>query len=422
MKDKVVVTGTGLVSALGLSASETWDALLSLNSGIRQIEGAHKDGFPCGAAARVHGLDAHNLNIHPRDSRIMGPHSFMLMKASRDAFRSAGLGGGAVASEEIGYFAGMGMVDYAIDDLMPAILESLNERGKLDYDKFFSAAYQQIHPLWPLSMLNNISFCQTAIDLGIKGENTTFCPHADSGMDSIIEAYYTALEKRAKVVLAGGVSEVISPSSMARASWFNLLNTTDSGCRPFGKDRRGTILGEGAGILSIELASTAAARNVSPLAVIRGFGASFEVDDKESVTTPYAISLSMEMALDRANLRPSDIGLIIAHGDGTFGGDRNEIDAIHGTFGDSVSKVNVFASKGALGNLLAGASAVDVILGIYMLNNGIIPATYGASPCDERVRFDLVTGEPLKKAPGKIMINSSSYEGQCASLIIEAVA
>ena len=260
-------------------------------------------------------------------------------------------------------------------------------------------------------------------DLGIKGENTVFSPHADSGVHSIIEACNIVIEKKAEAALAGGVSEKVSPLSMARALWSGILNTSgnEAECRPFGKGRSGTVLGEGCGIISIELQSTAGKRNVPPLAAVTGYGTFFEAGKESNCPSSKAISLSMEKAIDRANLRPSDIDLIIAHADGTYIGDREEIKAIHRTFGRYIDKINVFSSKGALGHLLAGAPAVDVVLGIYILKNGIIPATYNSLPIDDDIEFNLVSREPLKTNPKRILVNSRSHEGQCASLIIEAV-
>ncbi|UCD36107.1 MAG: hypothetical protein JSU90_04560 [Nitrospiraceae bacterium] len=425
MDNRVVITGTGLVSSLGLTPRDTWDALLAGKSGIRPIEGFDARGFECPRAAQVPGLGPSELNIHPRDSRIMDRHSYMLLKCSRDAVREARLDSGAVAADDIGFFAGMGMVDYNIEDLLPAVTPSLDKGGALDYDRFFSGAYREIHPLWPLSMLNNIGFCQAAIDLGIRGENTTFSPHADSGVHAVIEAYHTLLEGKAEAVLAGGVSEKVSPLSMARALWSGLLNTSDRGhdapCRPFGRDRSGTILGEGCGILSLELQSSAGKRNVSPLAAVTGYGASCELSADAHCPTPQAMSLSMEQAIAGAALEPSDIDLIIAHGDGTLKGDGHEIEAIHRTFSPVIDRMVVFSSKGALGHLLAGAPAVDAVLAVCMMTQGIVPSASLLPPHDESIKFTMAGDTPRSLRPRRILINSRSSEGQCASLIIESV-
>jgi 3-oxoacyl-(acyl-carrier-protein) synthase len=421
MNEKVVITGAGLVSSLGDTASETWDALLSGKCGIRHIKGFNATGFECNTAAQVQGLGPDELDVHPRDSRIMDTHSYMLLKATRDAFKNAGLDANSVSGEDIGYFAAMGMVDYDINNLLPAVIKSRDSKNSFNYDTFYSQGYNNIHPLWLLSMLNNISFCQVAIDLGIKGENTVFSPHADSCIHAIAEACNSVADKKAKVVLAGGVSEKVSPPSIARASFFDILNNKDSSCRPFSKNRKGTVLGEGCGMITVELLSSAEERQVHPLAAIAGYGASFEKSGEGNCPSPEAFCWSMEQALSRAEIKPSDIDLIITHGDGTPKGDRGEIKAIHHTFAESIDQVAAYSSKGNLGHLLSGAPGVDLVLGIYMMRNGIIPATCTALPLEEHIKFNVVVENPLKTSPKRIMINAQSYEGQCASLIIEAV-
>ena len=129
----------------------------------------------------------------------------------------------------------------------------------------------------------------------------------------------------------------------------------------------------------------------------------------------------MILALHDAELSPSDIDVLLAHGDGTPAGDGNEISAIHEVFGSCLNKLRVYASKGALGHLLAGAPAVDMILGSCMLSHRTIPAAILCGPLDERVEFQLVRQAPQPTAVRRVMVNCRSFEGHCASLIIESV-
>ena len=412
-----------MVSALGLSGQETWDALLSGKKGISAITGFDPRGFNCRVAAQVKGLNPSELNIHPRDDRIMNTHSYLLLKSCREAYIQASVKKSKIPGEDVGFFVGMGMVDYEIDDLLPAVLKSKSSSGKIDYDAFYSRGYQEIFPLWPLSMLNNISFCQVSIDLGIKGENAVFSPHADSCLQAINEARQTLIEHKAKLVLAGGVSEKISPSSLSRASYFGLLNTSDTNgkatCLPFGEGRNGTVLGEGCGIITLELRSSAEARHALPLAAVTGYGSAFERERGHNAPTVRAISLAMEKALASAEIHASEIDLLVAHGDGTIIGDRNEAEAIHRVFTECLDEVVVYSSKGALGHTLAGAPAMDTILGMYILKKGIIPAVDDSLPEDKNFRFRLARGKPTEKTVQRIMVNARSFEGQCASLILE---
>lgn len=423
MVDRVVITGAGMISSLGQSLSEVWSALLENKVGIGELTGFEAAGFPCRFGAQVKGLTPEALGLQQREARIMGLHALMLMKCSRDAYEQAGLDRAEVRRAEIGFFAGMGMVDYRIEDLLAGVVGSLGPGCELDYDDFFVQGYQAVYPLWPLSMLNNIGFCQVATTLDIRGENGVFSPHGDSGIQAVAEGMSALVEGRSQVVVAAGVSEKISPVSLARAHLAGIVNTSGensgSACQPFGTVRNGTILGEGCGAVCLELESAAKTRGVPGLAAVTGCGFAYGRDGEAAAPSAKALGQSMEKALGRANLGPGDIDVIVAHGEGTERGDRNELEAIHSVFSGHVGRVAVFASKGALGHLLAGAPVVDMILGLSTLRTGLIPPTQCLRP-DPAVRFNLVTTEPLTRGARRIMINCQSYEGQAASLVIES--
>lgn len=420
-----MITGAGIICSLGSHVPEVWDALISGKTGIGPIDEFDPSGFSCLLAAQVRPLDLSDLKIHPRDARIMDTPSYLLLKAALDAFRGARLEGTQISREEIGFFAGMGMIDYDIEDLLPAVLKSLDATGGLNYSAFYSGGYTEVHPLWPLSMLNNIGFCQVGTSLDLQGENIVFSPHADSGMMSIAEGAKSVLDGRAQVVLCGGVSEKVSPSSLARARLCGILSTTGvkdgPPCKPFDAERRGTVLGEGAGVIALELESAARRRGVEPLAAVTGHGCSCECQGGCAGPTVKAMTLAMKSALDRAGLGPSEIDVVMGHGDGTLAGDRSEIDAIQQVFSDCIESLHVFSSKGALGHLLAGAPLIDAILSISMMNQGLIPAMLHTSAPDPSIRFHLVRGKPVKKDLKRVLINCQSYEGQAASIVLEAV-
>lgn len=425
MDDPIVVTGTGLVCSLGQSPSGVFDALLAGKSGIGPIKSFDARGFGCRAAAQANPVSPAPVGIQPKLARMMDKHLPMLLLATSDAHTAAGVPASAIPPAEIGFFAGMGMVDYEIDDLILAVLKSSAPTGGLDLDRFYTDGYQEIYPLWPLAMLNNVAFCQVAINLDIRGENAVFSPHGDSGVQAVAEGAKTLLEGKSRLVLAGGVSEKVSPSSLARAHHFGILNVSStpgraSLCRPFSQERAGTIPGEGCGAVVMERASSAQARQAPPLAVVSGFGLACELEADSPTPTAAAIAGAMQAALDRASVKPSEVGTVIAHGDGTLAGDRNEMAAIRRVFSDAAADLPVFSSKGALGHMLAGAPAVDLVLAIEMLKRGEIPPTSGAFPLDSEAHFRMTTDRPLPLGQRRILINSSSCEGQCGSLLVEA--
>jgi 3-oxoacyl-[acyl-carrier-protein] synthase II len=426
MRDKVVITGSGLLCALGHTLAEVWSALLAGVSGIRPIEGFPVAGLACRVAAQVRGLSHIDLGVAPRLAGMLMPHTALLLQASRDALEQSRAGAPAVAEESIGFFAGMGMVDYAVEDLLPAVVKSMDADGCLNYDWFYTRGYQEIYPLWPLAMLNNIAFCQVATTLDLRGENAVFSPHADAGAQAVVEGVTAILEERAQLALAGGVGEQVSPLSLVRARCAGLLPTaaeTDPvGCRPFGLESGGTVLGEGCAMLALERHASAQARGARCRASVAGWGFACEVAPACPGPTANAIAWAMQGALEKAGKSPADIDVLLAHGDGTPHADRQEIRAIVRTFGDHPDKLRVFASKGALGHLLAAAPAADVVLGMQMIESQMVPATFGALPPGPAVRFNLVTGQPVAARVQTVMVNACSHAGSCASLVIEALA
>lgn len=421
MKDEVVVTGSALVCSLGLNTEEVWNALLAGKSGIRPISGFDAENFGCRTAAQVQGLNPAKLGISPRASRIMDLHSYLLMKCARDARLESKLDKTPVAGEDIGFFVGMGTADYNIGHLLPSVLKARDAEGKLSHDRFFREGYREIYPLWPLSMLNNIAFCQVAIDLGIRGENAVFSHDADAGVQAIAEGVQAIREQKAEVVFVGGVSEKICPESLVRARLSKILNTSDDMmCRPFSKNRKGTVLGEGCGVLVLEKRSHAADRGAPFMAAISGYGFACGTDGHDLGPETRAIARAMNNAMLRAGIGPLDIDLVIAHGDGSLAGDRNEMEAIHRVFWQNRSQVKVFSSKGALGNSLAASAVSDAVLALSMFRNRIVPPTIFSDPEESEIRFEIVKQVLPYASLKRILINGRSHEGQCASLVIES--
>lgn len=414
MNARVVITGTGLVSALGTNLSETWNALLAGQCGIGPIEGFDVSGFACRTAARALHLGESVAGIQPRLAEVMGGHLALLVQAAREAFLHAEVDR-AAPPEERGFFAGMGMVDYHVSDLLPGVRASLEGPGRFEPGPFYGGGYREIYPLWPLGMLNNVSFCGTCIELDIRGENAVFSPHADSGAWALAEAVYAVAEGRVRVALAGGVSEQVSPLSLARGLLAGTL-------RMDAESKTGSVLGEGAGMIVVETLDGARERGAKPLAVVSGFGAAFGVEEGDWGKAPSSDALyqAMESALQVAGAAPEDVDLILAHRDGTERADLNETTAIGRLFGQRGGAVPVYASKGALGHLHAASPAVDIVLAVETMHKGIVPGTITAGPPEEGASWRLIQGTPARIRPRRVLINACSYEGQCASLLIEA--
>jgi len=423
MNDPIVISGRSLTTALGSGVDETWESLLAGRCGIGPITGFDASGFPCQSAAQVTGVDEASLDLPRRESRIMDLHSFILMKSASEAMAESGLREIEGSAADTGFFAAIGLVDYKPEDLIGALTAARDDRGGVDYDRFYETGYREIFPLWPLSMLNNIALCQVAVRLGLRGENTVYPPHADSALQALAEAAATVAEGRNGAVLAGAVGEKVSETSLARGLLHGMINShhQDRLCRPFSADGAGGVLGEGGGVVLLESRSRAASRGIQSQVAIRGYGASFGLGEPDKVgagPSSDAIARAMSDAIGRAGRRPEQVDLVIAHGDGTRGGDQREIEAIRRLFPEQGCSTRLYSSKGSLGNLLAGAPLVDLILAERMISSGMIPPTLGSGEVPAPAATMLVR-EPLEAMPRVILINAFSYEGQASSLLVE---
>ncbi len=422
--DPVVISGRAVVTPLGLDVDQTWDALLEGRSGIEPITAFDAEGFPCRLAAAVKGIDPEQLQLPRRESRIMDLHSMILMKCAQDAMQDSALESAAQGGEQIGFFAGIGMVDYRVEDLLGAISKSLDNGREIDYDHFYQQAYQEIFPLWPLSMLNNIALCQVAVKLGLKGENSVFSPHGEATLQAIWESVCALEEGRNRQILAGGVGEKLSETSLARALLHGLVSDRNLPCQPFSKDSPGAILGEGGGVVVLESRSSAEARGISPSVAISGYGCGFSQAPADDGVGPTAEAFAdaMKGALELGGRKPGEVDLIISHGEGSRGVDSREVEAIRQLMGEAQSETRLYSSKGNFGHMLAGAPLVDLVLAERMMSSGLIPPTLTAGNAAESIAADiLVTGAPLENAPKVVLINTCSYEGHTGSLLLESL-
>jgi 3-oxoacyl-[acyl-carrier-protein] synthase II len=409
LADEIVITGTGAVCSLGNSVREITLGLLSGKSGISEITDFDAGGFGC-RAARVKDPPAIKTDIHPHLAKTMGKHLSLLLISTRQALIEAGIGSGNFDPEDMGFFAGMGTVDYRLDDLLPAVAKSLGPDGELDYGRFFSAGYQEIYPLWPLGMLNNVAFCQAAIHFGLRGENAVFAPHGDAGVKAVAEAVKVLDEGKARVAIAGGVSEEISLQSLARAGLKGLIRSAKSlSVDPAAQGAATEVfLGECGAMLVLEPISGATARKANMLARVAGFGFSCHRDGKSGSASTRAICSAMEGSLSQAGIGPGQVDAVMLGGCG-----RNEIEAVGRTFGTGAKAPITVSTVGSLGETFAAGPILNTAIGLEIaswdkLPRGICPSG-GCSPVD-------------RSKPARFMVNGISYEGMCSSMIIEKTA
>jgi 3-oxoacyl-[acyl-carrier-protein] synthase II len=379
----IAITAIGTVLPVGVDLDDLLETLTSNSDMPNPIP--LEDFFQISTHSLCE-IGPSDLKIHPKEARIMDKHSLMLLKASEEAYGQSGLS--SYDAEDRGLFAALGMVDYRIEDLLPAVKKSING-GILDYRTFFKKGYQEIYPLWPLSMLNNIALCQVAIRLSIRGENAVFSPHSDASLWAVHEAAMALARGHCRGALSGGVSEVVSLNSLIR---YVLSNTNHS--RLMGQAIYEAVpykMAEGSAILAIERLCDANQRGAIPIAMIAGFGSAFGFDDTHAGPTMEAIKQSMQVALKAAGIGPSEVDVLFSHHDQRIPEGVNEKAAIDSLFAKAMT---VCCTKPKVGDMLSGAGAFDIALAVAMLQS---------------------------KKLGYALINAFSVEGNVASMVLRGV-
>jgi len=395
MGDRLAVTGAAVVTSLGLTLDATWSSLVAGSSGIRLISRFDASGFRCRRAAEVSSLDPESLEVGRREASIMGQEALRLLKAARDAMSGAGLGGHEIEAERLGFFTAMDTVDPEVEDLLPAVAASVGADG-VDYDRFFGGGYREIHPLWPLSTLNNVGFCLVCSYLRVLGENAVFSPGGEAAVTALAEAATVIREGRADVILVGGAGGDVSPGSLARDHLLAGEGTWLEDHPP----------GEAGAVVVVETEARAKERRVARLAVITGWGQGRDSEPSRGLAR--AVTASMT----QAGLDPSEIDAIVVHGiepDLWW-----EAGAFPGLRGRGSEMIPVWASESALGRLSAAAAAVDMCLGVQMLETGVVPPTL-APGGEIGSTGDIGRPEDIQR----VMVGGCSRGGQCAAVILE---
>ncbi len=394
----IVITGSGAVCPLGNSTEEIRNCLFggqpyrNGRSDPSENDALYRD------ALQTWKIPELKTDIQPQLAKSMGKHLALLLLSAEEVFETAGLAATGLQPGELGFFAGMGMVDYHVDDLIPAVVKSVSTSGELDYEKFFSSAFQEIYPLWPLAMLNNVAFCQVAIHLGLRGENCVFTPHGDAGVQAVAEGVKILREGKAGAVLAGGVSEEVSPLSRARAQ----LNGF---CGP------SVFLGECGAALSLETLASAEQRGARCLAAITGFGFASERGAGDGPSA-HAVASGMRTAISEAGLEPADIDIVISGSVGVYETRACE-EAAKGLFGAAMPPC-LYPGL-VFGETFAAGPVLNAIIGVLIFESSTVPGIF------TRTVSGADRGKDTKPhaAPRRALIVATSYEGRSASFVIE---
>lgn len=407
MKQRVVVTGMGAVTPLGLSVSRSWEGITAGRSGIGPITLIDTSALPVQFGGQVPDFDPTRF-MDRKEAKRSARFAQLAMAAALQAWADGGLEGAALDRNRIGVFIGSGMG--GIDVLEEETIR-LREKGA-----------NRVSPLLIPTVIVNMAAGNVAIELGLKGPNLCHVSACASGAHSIGEAFRLLQRGDADVMLAGGTEATLSPLAIAGFTSAKALSRGHASgdptraSRPFDLERNGFVMGEGAGILILETLEHALARGARILAEIVGFGMS---DDGYHITMPppsgEGAQQAMRLALKDAGISPVDVSYINAHGTSTGANDRVETAACKAVFGDHVPPMS--STKSMTGHLLGAAGAVEAIFSIMSITEGILPPTINLETPDPECDLDYVPHQARHAAVEICMSNNMGFGGHNASLV-----
>ncbi|MEE9276200.1 MAG: beta-ketoacyl-ACP synthase II [bacterium] len=405
---RVVVTGVGLVTPLGIGTEANWSSLMEGRSGVRRVERFNPERLSSKISAEVKGFNPEDY-IERKELKKMDTFIMYVLGATQMAFEDAGLKEPeADLAHRFGAVVGVGLGG------LPAIenyRDILNEQGP-----------RRISPFFIPMLLANLAAGQVSVRWGLKGPNTCTVTACASGNHAIGDSMKFIQRGIADVMVAGGGESCITELAMGGFCSMRALSTRNDdperASRPFDANRDGFVMGEGCGILILERYEHAKARGAKVYAEVSGYGLT---SDAYHITSPDpsgdGAARCMEMSLEDAGVSIDEVDYINAHGTSTVQNDKLETAAIKRTFGEQAYKLAVSSTKSMTGHLLGAAGGVESVFTVLAIKNGKIPPTINYETSDPECDLDYVPNTPREANIRCAISNSFGFGGTNATLL-----
>ena len=430
-RERVAVTGMGVVAPTGVGVEAFAAALRAGRSGIGPITGFDPGGLECRIAAQVE-LDGAGLArwVHPpKAAKTMSRAALFAVAAAAMARLQAGLEPGGHDPDRLGVSLGIGGMGPTDIDLVRLQSEAVVDATRLagaaavDGPAITRACRARTNPLNVLRGLPNLAAAHVAIQNDARGPSVSIATACAAGTQAIGQGLRMIQSGEADLVLAGGTDAAVNPVSLLG---FDLLGTLsrrneepERASRPFERDRDGFVIGEGGAVVLLERESHARARGARPLAELAAFGATcdaWRITDERPDAAGAAGAI--RRCLEEAGARPRDVGYVNAHGTGTRMNDLNETRAIHEVFGRLAQDTPVSSIKSMIGHLLAAAGAVELVATIVALREGFLPPTVNLDRPDPECDLDYVPNVARAASIEAATSQSFGFGGQNACLLV----
>jgi 3-oxoacyl-[acyl-carrier-protein] synthase II len=435
MRRRIVITGVGAVTPLGLTSKQMWDGLLEGRCGLGTIRAFDASAFDCNIAGEVpeYNLRDYVPKSHRKATKLMSRDIELAVIASHEAVQNSGFVTKAHEGQHptlvptrtaINY--GAGLITCDLTEMAQSVKHCITN-GKFDIHKWGNVGMQTLTPLWLLKYLPNMLPCHVAIIHDIQGpSNTITCGDAASYL-AISEAAEVIQRDSADAALAGGGETKINPIGVVRQYLMNRTNCSSNdnpaeACRPFDAEAAGTIISEAAGTIVLEEMQAAKARGAKPLAEMVGWGSShsLNVDYVHLEPNGNAVQIAIEMALQQAGIGPDKIDLIIPCGSGIACDDAAEAAGIQNALGAAATTVPVWPIKSMLGHAGSAAGTLDIIAATLAIQNGKCGKAMNFQSAMPGCKLNILQ-QPLEKRFKYVLCCGYSFGGQSAAVLLKAI-
>jgi 3-oxoacyl-[acyl-carrier-protein] synthase II len=407
---RIVITGTGAVTPLGLDVPTTWSNLIAGKSGVSPITSWDASKHDCRFAAQVFGFEPRRHFYNEKDARRADRYSQLAMASAKEAVAQSGLDPNKLELDRIGVLVGSGIGG----------LKSLADQDEI----LLSKGPSRISPFLIPMMINNMAAGLISMEFGFAGPNFAVVTACATSNNCIGEAWRLIRDDEADVILAGGSEAACIPLGMSGFSAMRALSTRNDeperASRPFDRDRDGFVMGEGAGIVIVEELEHAKKRGAPILAELTGYGLTA---DAYHMTSPppggTGAVKAMQHTLKRARLPLEKVDYINAHGTSTPIGDAAETAAIKVVFGEHAKKLPVSSTKSMTGHLLGAAGAAELIFCLKAIETGILPPTINLDNPDPACDLDYVPNKARETRIDTAMSNSFGFGGHNATVLVQ---
>ena len=422
---RVVITGLGVVSPIGIGKERFWRNLLDGQSGVDFLKSFSSENLPSKVAAEITDFDPLDYVYKKKFLKVMSRDIQLGVSAASMAVKDAGIKPGDVVPERMGVEFGTGHISFTPDELAEAAADFADPSSRDGYKRWGDEQLGKIAPLWLLRQLPNMPACHVAIEHDARGPNNTITSGEASALLALSEAMRVIRRNEADVMIVGACSSNIHPVDIARLNLYDTLSQRHDdptrACRPFDRDRDGTIVGEGAAVFVVERYAHAVARGADIYAEILGVSGGCDGRGYRNGAGGTGIVRAVDHVLRQSRIEPREIGHINAHGKGTQRDDWVESRAYHQSLGDHAIKIPLTALKSYFGNFDAGSGAVELAGSLMALRHRTVPMTLNYETPDPLCRLNVVRGEPLRMSSSLALSVNRTHMGQSAAAVLRAV-